>query len=243
MAQFLDLPVDLLPLILSHIFRPHQIALACLVNNDFRHFATPQLYDRVTIYSWQKEAKTKVIIPVSNGRSAYSNNTASPRSSKYLQLSPDAPKLPCSSIALVACFSYLNRLACQDTSPEIRDFPKAFSGEIAGLMDTVIDGLRNCVNLRACTWTRDGSLHSGILSALQSSKELKGLEINGHSDGNYDPRLLMKFTHLNSISIIMPSASVVGQLHSWMQLTGGTLRSLTLICKVSPESSFKLRTS
>lgn len=92
----------------------------------------------------------------------------------------------------------------------------------------------NCVNLRACTWTRDGSLNSDILRALQTSSSLQELEINGHDDGNYDPDLLKGFTGLNRISLIMPSAAVINRLASWIELTGDTLQTLMLICKTSP---------
>lgn len=97
-----------------------------------------------------------------------------------------------------------------------------------------LQGLKNCVNLRACTWTRDGSLNSDILRALQTSNSLQELEINGHDDGNYEPDILKGFTGLTRISLIMPSAAVINGLGSWLELTGKSLRNLTLICKVSP---------
>jgi len=115
---------------------------------------------------------------------------------------------------------------------EIRDFPKALPDTDGDIMKHVYLGLRNCTNLRACTWTRDGSLDSDILKVLHSCDTLEELELNGHSTGHYDTRLLLGFTHLRRISIIMPSAAVVSQLRPWLSLTGETLRSLTLICKV-----------
>jgi len=115
---------------------------------------------------------------------------------------------------------------------EIRAFPKALSSEL-DMLDIIPKGLRNCTNLRACTWTRDGSLNSDILRALQTSGSLRELEINGHDDGNYDPDLLKGFANLTRISLIMPSGSVIAQLKSWMELTGNTLKALTLICKVN----------
>lgn len=97
----------------------------------------------------------------------------------------------------------------------------------------VVKALKNCVNLQACTWTRDGSLDTFILETLHQCPRLEELEINGHDDGNYDPCLLLQFTHLRRISLIMPSGPVVGALKPWMALTGGTVQSLTLICKAS----------
>jgi hypothetical protein len=68
---------------------------------------------------------------------------------------------------------------------------------------------------------------------LQASDTLDELEINGHSDGHYDARILEGFVHLRRMSLIMPSADVVGRLPTWVVRTGPQLRSLTLICKVS----------
>ncbi|KAJ7246099.1 hypothetical protein B0H12DRAFT_1187360 [Mycena haematopus] len=118
---------------------------------------------------------------------------------------------------------------------EIRDFPKVFKALRRGeLEELVLSGLRNCVNLRSCTWTRDGALNSAMLRVLQARDTLSELEINGHSDGHYDAAILEGFAHLQRVSVIMPSADVVGQLPLWMARTGSQLCSLTLICKTSP---------
>ena len=60
MACFLDLPVEILPVILSHLHKPHHLASTSLVSTTFHQFATPQLYSRVSIYSWHKDSKVKV---------------------------------------------------------------------------------------------------------------------------------------------------------------------------------------
>ncbi|KAF4613324.1 hypothetical protein D9613_010978 [Agrocybe pediades] len=193
---FQDLPLEILPEILQHIVRPQHLASACLVNKKFHQFTVTRLYERVSIYSWHKEGKIKVI--------------------KLFDTLSKYPYLA----------SLLRKL-------EIRDFPKALPDADGDIMKQVQDGLRNCTNLRACTWTRDGSLDSDILRVLHSCQNLEELELNGHNDGHYDPRLLLGFTHLRRISIIMPSAAVVSQLRPWLSLTGDTLRSLTLICKAS----------
>ena len=62
MTGFLDLPVELLPLILQYIIRPSHIAALCLVNRYFHAFAIPQLYERAFIYAWHTDGKTKVRI-------------------------------------------------------------------------------------------------------------------------------------------------------------------------------------
>ncbi|RDB17281.1 hypothetical protein Hypma_001720 [Hypsizygus marmoreus] len=196
MVQFLDLPIELLPLILSNLPKPHHLASACLVNKAFHIFAVPNLYERASIYAWHRDGKRKVI--------------------QLFNTLAECPHLA----------KYVRRL-------DIRDFPKAFTLTGFGSLDMVLTGLRNCVNLRACTWTRDGSLNSGILTALQASGMLRELEINGRSEDNYDPDLLHGFTHLTRISIIMPSGPVVDRLRIWMALTGNTLQNLTLICKVT----------
>ncbi|KAJ7770320.1 hypothetical protein B0H14DRAFT_3509328 [Mycena olivaceomarginata] len=103
----------------------------------------------------------------------------------------------------------------------IRDFPKVSTSLGGGdLEELVLAALKNCVNLRTCTWTRDGALNSAVLRVLQASDTLAELEINGHSDGHYDASVLEGFVHLRRMSLIMPSADV--------------LPSLTLICKTSP---------
>ncbi len=128
------------------------------------------------------------------------------------------------------------------------------------VFDDVLQGLKNCVNLRRCTWTRDGSLTSEILQALlcasanvEPDSEIKDipleyfhkeeltmrlenhglreLEVNGH-DGYYNRVLLLGFVGLERISLIMPSAPVVALLPTWASLNHKTLRKLTLICKV-----------
>jgi hypothetical protein len=59
-AYFLDLPIDLLPLIIRHIVKPSHLALCCLVNSTFSSFVIPQLYERIYIYAWHKHGKAKV---------------------------------------------------------------------------------------------------------------------------------------------------------------------------------------
>lgn len=65
-AQFKDLPVELLPLVVLHVVRPSHLAALCLVNKTFYTFAVPLLYERVFIYAWHKEGKSKACCPVSS---------------------------------------------------------------------------------------------------------------------------------------------------------------------------------
>nr|GAT46998.1 predicted protein [Mycena chlorophos] len=113
---------------------------------------------------------------------------------------------------------------------EIRDFPKSTTSINIELLAT--SALRNCTNLRSCTWTRDGALTSEILQVLSACDALRELEINGRSAGRYDPRLLASFRQIEKLSLIMPVLDVVRQLPRLVQTA--TLSSLTLICKMSP---------
>jgi hypothetical protein len=117
-------------------------------------------------------------------------------------------------------------------SLEIRDFPKGLSmTAYEKLLVLCRDGLKNCINMRRCSWTRDGSVNSWILRALQECRNLVELELNGNHN-SYDAILLREFDSLQKISLILPSANVLDMLPSWIRVTGPTLRSLTLICKV-----------
>lgn len=77
-----------------------------------------------------------------------------------------------------------------------------------------------------------------MLIALASScPDLRELEINGRSHGNYDPDLLMRFRNLEGISIFKPDLSVVGRLESWFAVNKQTLRSLSFIGMVHHDSA------
>lgn len=123
---------------------------------------------------------------------------------------------------------------------EIRDFPKGLSADRHSELLQMCDrGIRNCIKLRSCTWTRDGSLQSTVLESLAGCSQLQELEINGNDSG-YDPVLLTQFSHLSKISLIMPSVYVLDVLPTWFPITGETLRSLTIICKVRQHVGCKL---
>ncbi|KAK7047461.1 hypothetical protein VNI00_006692 [Paramarasmius palmivorus] len=199
MPALSDLPLDLLPVIIAHVSHPNPKVLTnlCLVNKTFYELCLAQLYSRISIYSWHKHGKTKVI-------------------------------------QLFDCLASHPHLAQHVRRLEIRDFPKALVGESgADQRRHVIQGLKNCTKLSSCTWTRDGSLDSDVLEALNHSS-LKELEINGHNQGFYDPKILLRFHDLQKISVIMPSPAVVQTLSPWLERTGEALRNLTIICKSSP---------
>jgi len=60
MPGFRDLPLELLPHIFVHIFKPTDLANLCLVNRQFYDFAIGFLYDQIYIYAWHRQAKSKV---------------------------------------------------------------------------------------------------------------------------------------------------------------------------------------
>ena len=117
--------------------------------------------------------------------------------------------------------------------PEIRDFPKGLdNGRLEALFDSCLHGIANTVNLRSCTWTRDGSLGSNILLALLKHRSLHELEINGRHDGNYDHMILPRFTSVRRIKLVMPAPHVVEILPAWLKSLVHPLQNLSIICKV-----------
>ncbi|KAI0767578.1 hypothetical protein C8Q74DRAFT_1281089 [Fomes fomentarius] len=196
-AQFNDLPVELLPLIVQHVVKPSHLVALCLVNKSFYTFVVLLLYERIFIYAWHKEGKAKVI--------------------KVFRTLAEYPHLA----------KLVQQLA-------IRDFPKALqSEEYDQILDACLAGIRNCVNLRTCTWTRHGSLTSSVLETLADCSRLQELEINGENTGYYDPMILPRFSHLRKLSLIMPSAAVANTLLPWTRSASATLQYLSIICKSS----------
>lgn len=120
------------------------------------------------------------------------------------------------------------------TFSAIRDFPRALKVvERAQLLETCLQGIQNCVNLRACTWTRDGSLSDDLLQALCQLSAFTDLEINGHNERQYSPLTLAQFVRLRRLCLIMPSTAVCEVLPHWLRTTGPSLQRLTLIDRVS----------
>ena len=107
------------------------------------------------------------------------------------------------------------------------------STEREQLMALSLQAIRNCVNLRSCTLTRDGSLSNDILLTLQQAPHLAELEINGRNFFYFKPGLLPDFKRLRKISLIMPSPEVLSVLPIWARNTTSTLRHLTLLCQAS----------
>lgn len=104
-------------------------------------------------------------------------------------------------------------------------------------LSDVVSAIENCINLQRCAWTRDGTLNAEVLTALSSCPDLRELEINGRND---HPDILLKFTKLQSMSIILPNSQVVSLLPTWIALNRDNLTSLALFSHVSFLPSFVL---
>ncbi|KAN0116626.1 hypothetical protein V8E52_005770 [Russula decolorans] len=136
-------------------------------------------------------------------------------------------------IKLFRTLAVCPNLACHVHQLEIRDFPKRYG---VGFLDeqsinTFIKGLENCVHLKACIWTRDGSLTSEILTCLARCPDLTDITLNGGYSPHYESMDLVQLLHPRKISLIMPSMSVVRILPHWLRAIGQSLTSLSLICK------------
>lgn len=124
-------------------------------------------------------------------------------------------------------------LAAYIQTLEIRDFPKEiFTVNHSYLLGCCARAIRQCTNLRSCTWTKDGSISSELLESLLNCQQLRELEINGNS-AEYDPLILTQFQSLRKISLIMPSVHVLNVLPLWIKASGPTLRNLRIICRAS----------
>ena len=115
---------------------------------------------------------------------------------------------------------------------DIENAPYSVTNKDENLLRLVLGGLKNCINLRSCTWP-SGSLNDNILEVLHQYKSLRRrLHLIGQSRGNYDPQLLLRFTELHHISLLLPTLPVVHHLKPWLSATGATLRNLVLACDV-----------
>lgn len=109
---FLDLPLEILPEVLAFVVKPQHLWATCLVNSNFRAFATPRLYERISIYSWHKESKIKVRSPIADSVDSYPIWASLDRSFGFSRLSLNTNILLCSCRSLVRSFTNsISRLA------------------------------------------------------------------------------------------------------------------------------------
>ena len=236
MARFEDLPLDLLPEILVHLLIPDHLTSLCLVSRTIYSFSVPKLYRRIVILPSHKSSKSRVCILIFSIFSEVNSLTSCHAGNKFIQNSRGVsqPRLPCAPIrfashALQYIFPYMNTVQL-----EIRDFPKCYYGVASPdeqSINTFAKGLENCVHLKACTWSRDGSLTSEILACLARCPELTDITLNGGHSHYYEPMDLVQLLRLRKISLIMPSISVIRILPHWLRAIGQSLTSLSLICK------------
>ena len=150
MAQFLDLPLDLLPNILQFVVRSNHLAAARLVNSKFDKFAGPLLFKQVSIYAWHKNAKNRVT-------QLFRVLANYPHVADWVRYLGEHHLC---HIPLTSGFNLQRR-------SEIRDFPKTSNYEtFQAVMKDCRTGIDNCVNLHKCVWTRDGSVNMMILDSL-----------------------------------------------------------------------------
>ena len=117
-----------------------------------------------------------------------------------------------------------------ETPKVIEDFPKdRDTSTYTHLRDLCAKGIENCVQLRCCKWTRDGSLTSRTLKSLGTCPGLTDISINGNHYDFYEPGDLLQLLRLRKISLIGPSVAVLEMLPTWLQATGKSLTSLALI--------------
>ncbi|CAE6408103.1 unnamed protein product [Rhizoctonia solani] len=120
---------------------------------------------------------------------------------------------------------------------QLRDFPTHLSfDERHHIINLATQAISNCLNLRSCSWTRDGSLSTSMIQELASLNSLKELEINAKPGafGAWVPEDLLGFRNLQSLTLIMPARSVVELLPAWCRENKDTLESLVIICKSAP---------
>ncbi|CAE6524884.1 unnamed protein product [Rhizoctonia solani] len=128
-------------------------------------------------------------------------------------------------------------LASHVKALELRDFPTHVSfDERHRMIALATRAVSNCINVRSCAWTRDGTLSTRVLQGLAGLDSLKELEINAKPGafGAWVPEDLLAFRGLQSLTLIMPARSVVELLPEWSAKNKDTLESLVVICKSTP---------
>lgn len=85
---------------------------------------------------------------------------------------------------------------------------------------------------------RDTSLTPELVEVIRSHQKLRSLEISGHSNRYYDPKLLGTSPNLEDLRVMMPDPkfkdTLLGVLENLDGRDQGGLKSLGLICRVGP---------
>ncbi|TDL27816.1 hypothetical protein BD410DRAFT_835109 [Rickenella mellea] len=224
MAEFNDLPIELLPFIIQYLvnLKPQHLAWPGQVSKAFYRCAVPKLYafpmlhavagfDRSSNVAWNKVELDSLSFFAE--RYAFSNERIKLQVKQLLWTLANCPRLA----------RFVVRL-------DIRYFPEVLgAAERDAVFSMCFKAIRNCRLLRSFAWTRDFSLSTRILYDLNRyCPNLDELEFNGRPNGNYDPKALVNFIGLRSISVFAPGPEVMGMFPMWMVRTGDSLRSLTL---------------
>jgi len=137
---------------------------------------------------------------------------------------------------------------------DVRFFPLSAQGnQRTDLDDQVRKALEQMDNLESLVWTvspiltsysteraneqRDKSLTPELVEVISTHPQLKSLEISGHSNRYYDPKLIGRSPNLEELRVMMPDPnlkdSLLGVLRDLSERSQGGLKSLGLICRVS----------
>lgn len=137
---------------------------------------------------------------------------------------------------------------------DVRFFPLSAQGnQRTDLDDQVRKAMQQMDNLESLVWTvsptltsysieraneqRDKSLTPELVEVIFTHPGLKSLEISGHSNRYYDPKLIGRSPNLEELRVMMPDPnlkdSLLGVLRDLSERSQGGLKSLGLICRVS----------
>jgi hypothetical protein len=135
---------------------------------------------------------------------------------------------------------------------DVRFFPQSTQGnQRAELDDQVRKAMEQMDNLESLVWTvsppthiiseganekRDRALTPELVEVISTHPRLKSLEISGHSNRYYDPKLIGRSPNLEELRVMMPDPnlkdSLLGVLRDLSERSQGGLKSLGLICRV-----------
>jgi len=134
---------------------------------------------------------------------------------------------------------------------DVRFFPQSTQGnQRAELDDQVRKAMEQMDNLESLVWTvrslilflgganeqRDRALTPELVEVISTHPKLRSLEISGHSNRYYDPKLIGRSPNLEELRVMMPDPnfkdSLLGVLRDLSERSQGGLKSLGLICRV-----------
>ena len=174
----MDLPLEILPEIFSHIVMPRHLASLYLVNNAFR---TLPCVNSTSKFQYTPGIKKKQLRHVSFWLPWIASYLVSQALNLFFNTLSHYPYLA----LLVRHIGKLLRqiwfcLPQNCTILDIQNAPYSVTNKDESLLRLVLSGLKNCINLRSCTWP-SGSLNDNILEILHHCKSLRRLHMTGYS--------------------------------------------------------------